>query len=93
MDAVCAQIDLMKTNIQFESVCEQILFLNQRMQYLETRYARASRVRNKSALYSLRLQLSTLESVRNVFVEMATRKADRLVSLECELFLREENIQ
>ena len=88
MDAISAKMDLLKTNIQFENTCEQIRFLDQRMHQLETRYRRASRVLNKSALYSLRLQLSTLESVRNVFIQIATRKADQLVLLECESFFQ-----
>ena len=75
MESIITQIDLLKANIQFESVCEQIRLLNLRIDRLKIRYTRAERARNTRVLYALRLQLSTQEGVRNMFVEYATRKA------------------
>lgn len=86
MDSISTQIDLLKTNIQFESVCEQIKILNLRLERLQTRYSRAERAQNARARYALRLQLSSTEGVRNMFVEYATRKADELITLQCQLY-------
>ena len=85
MDSISTQIELLKTNIQFESVCEQIRLLNQRLDALHTRYSRACNENHKRGRYTLRLQVSTLENIRNMFVEYASSKADQLIRLQCQL--------
>ena len=85
MDSIGTQIEMLKTNIQFESVCEQIRLLNHRLDALQTRYSRATSGSNNRARYTLRLQVSTLENIRNMFVEYASSKADHLIKLQCQL--------
>lgn len=85
MDPISTQIELLKTNIQFESVCEQIRLLNHRLDALHTRYSRANSGSHNRSRYTLRLQVSTLENIRNMFVEYASSKADQLIHLQCQL--------
>ena len=54
MDSIGTQIEMLKTNIQFESVCEQIRLLNHRLDALQTRYSRATSGSNNRARYTLR---------------------------------------
>ena len=85
MDSISTQIEMLKTNIQFESVCEQIRLLNHRLDALQNRHSRAICGSNNRARYTLRLQVSTLENIRNMYVEYASSKADQLINLQCQL--------
>ena len=85
MDSISTQIEMLKTNIQFETVCEQIRLLNQRLDEIQTRYCRATSGCKNRARYTLRLQVSTLEGIRNMYVEYAKRKAEDLITLQCRL--------
>ena len=61
---------------KFKSACSQVILLNNKIVDANVRYKRASQQGNKAYLYSGRLQLMTLEGVRNTIYEYAARLAD-----------------
>ena len=73
------------TNRLFRQACDQIIVMNNQVNYLQTRYNRAMKKNRRSFRYSLRLKLATLEGVRNMYYEYASRKADDLEHLQNEL--------
>ena len=73
------------TNRLFRQACDQIIVMNNQINYLQTRYERAMKKNRRSFRYSLRLKLATLEGVRNMYYEYASRKADDLEQLQNEL--------
>ncbi|KAI0240625.1 hypothetical protein LSAT2_008627 [Lamellibrachia satsuma] len=70
---------------KFRRACDQILLLNNQIEDLQTRYDRAMKANRRSFRYSLRLRLATLEGVRNMFYEYASRCADELEELQNQL--------
>ena len=67
---------------KFKLACKQILVLNQRIKDKQVRYNRAYKVNQRSWRYTLRLQLATMEGVRNMFYEYAYKRADELEALQ-----------
>lgn len=78
--------DLEKAESSFQKACEQIVFLNKRLDDLQLRYDRANREGNKSFRYSLRLKIAAGEGLRNTYYEYACTKADLITDLRCKLF-------
>lgn len=78
--------DLLKAESSFQRACEQIVFLNKKLDELQLRYDRANKEGNKSFRYSLRLKIAAGEGLRNTYYEYACRKADLVSSLRCTLF-------
>lgn len=72
-------------NRRFRKACDQIILLNNQIEALQLRYDRAMKANRRSFRYSLRLRLATLEGVRNMYYEYATRQADELEELQNEL--------
>ena len=67
---------------KFCKACQQIRILNHRIKDKQVRYNRAYKVNQRSWRYSLRLQLATMEGVRNMFYEYAYQRADELEALQ-----------
>ena len=82
-DQLTTQIRML--DMKFRRACDQILLLNNQIDDLQTRYNRAMKANRRSFRYSLRLQLATLEGVRNMFYEYASRRADELEGLQTQL--------
>lgn len=78
--------DLEKAESSFQKACEQIVFLNKKLDDLQIRYDRANKEGNKSFRYSLRLKIAAGEGLRNTYYEYACAKADLVTSLRCTLF-------
>ena len=78
-------INIRNVDRKFRKSCDQILLLNNRIDDMQGRYNRAMKANCRSARYSLRLQLATLEGVRNMFYEYASRCADELETLQGQL--------
>ena len=78
--------DLQIAESSFQKACEQIVFLNKRLDELQLRYHRANRQGNKSFRYSLRLKIAAGEGLRNTYYEYACNKADMITELRCTLF-------
>ena len=68
---------------KFHRACNQIV-LNHHFDDLQLLYDCAHRDNSRSFRYSLRIKLSTLEGVRNMYVEYASMKADELMDLQCQ---------
>ena len=67
---------------KFRRACAQIVLLNNEIEALQTRYNRAMKRNRRSFRYSVRLRLATLEGIRNMFYEYASRMADELEELQ-----------
>ena len=67
---------------KFRRSCRQIMLLNHRIKDKQARYDRAYKINQRSWRYSLRLQLATLEGMRNMFYEYAYKRADELEALQ-----------
>lgn len=78
--------ELLKAESSFHRACEQIVFLNKRLDELQLRYDRANKEGSKTFRYSLRLKIAAGEGLRNTYYEYACRKADLVSSLRCTLF-------
>ena len=63
---------------KFRKACSQVILLNNRILDGQIRYNRAVKANRKSYRYVGRLNLATLEGVRNMIYEYAARAADEL---------------
>ena len=70
---------------RFHRACSQIVLLNRHLDNLQLRYDHAHRDNMRTFRYSLRIKLSALEGVRNMYVEYASMKADEVTDLQCQL--------
>ena len=77
--------DIRTLDRKFRRACDQILLLNNCIDDLQSRYSSAMQLNRRSFRYSLRLKLATLEGVRNMFYEYASRCADSLEGLQADL--------
>ena len=68
-----------------QQACAQVVLMNNRISALHRRYSRAQRVRNKPFRYTFRLQICSMEGVRNLFYEYACRKCEELEELKVTL--------
>jgi len=73
------------TDRKFRRACQQIRLLNHRIEDAQTRYDRAYKNNRRSFRYTCRLQLATLEGMRNMFYEYACNRADELEALQEDL--------
>lgn len=71
---------------RFLLCCQQITLVDQRLDALQIRYIRASKDQNRSLRYSLRLQIATVEGVRNAFYQYAKIKGLEIANMRRELF-------
>jgi hypothetical protein len=71
---------------RFLLCCQQITMVDQRLDALQIRYIRASKDQNRSLRYSLRLQIATVEGVRNIFYQYAKIKGAVIAQIRRELF-------
>ena len=67
---------------KFRRSCDHINLLNNRIDAMQSRFDCASADSQRTFCYNIRLRLATLEGVRNMFQEYATRVADKLDSLQ-----------
>jgi hypothetical protein len=74
-----------RINRKFRRTCQQLRLLNHRIEDAQMRYDRAYKKNRRSFRYTCRLQLATLEGMRNMFYEYACNRADELEVLQDEL--------
>jgi hypothetical protein len=74
-----------KIDRKLRRACQQIRLLNHRSEDAQIRYDRAYKKNRRSFRYTCRLQLATLEGMRNMFYEYACNRADELQALQEEL--------
>ena len=70
---------------KFRRACKEIRQLNHRLEDKQIWYDRAYSQNMRSARYTLRLQLATMEGMRNIFYEYASRLADELEEIQDQL--------
>ena len=78
-------IQVREIDRKFKLACDQIILLNNQIKDLQIRYERASKLNRRSFRYTLRTRLSTLEGLRNMYYEYATKRADELDQLHNQL--------
>lgn len=76
---------LKQMNKKFRHSCNQVVILNNEIEYLQNRYDVAVADHRRSFRYFLRLKIATLEGVRNMIYEYACRHADQLDALHEQL--------
>ena len=74
--------DLCVAEYQFRRACEQVLVLNEEVEQLTNKYKEADAAANKTLRYRLRLRISVMEGVRNMFYEFAAMKASVITQLQ-----------
>lgn len=74
---------------KFRKACSQIVLLNNEIEALQARYNRTMKNNRRSFRYSIRLRLATLEGIRNMFYEYASRMADELEELQERVVVEE----
>lgn len=67
---------------KFHKACAQLRVLSRRIELVELRYEKACRQNALSFSYMLRLELASLEGVRDMFYEYASCCAERLEILQ-----------
>lgn len=73
---------LISTESFFRKSCEQVFVLNRHVQETTRRFNSSDHKGNKVLRYSLRLRLSVLEGVRNMYYEFAAKQAAEIVELQ-----------
>ena len=66
----------------FRKACEQVIVMNRQIKDLTDRFEEAESTGNKTMRYKLRLRLSVIEGVRNMFYEFAAQKAVTITQLQ-----------
>ena len=79
------KLQISENEKKFHLACDQVMKLNKVLDDNQTRYDRANNANQRTARYGLRMKLSVLEGVRNMYVEYATMKAEELMLLQCQL--------
>ena len=67
---------------RFQRACRQLVLLNNHLEDLNTKYRRCKRNNMRGLRYGVRLQLSTVEGLRNMFYEYACQRADELEEMQ-----------
>lgn len=76
---------LKQMNKKFRMSCNQVVLLNNEIEYLQIRYDQSVADHRRSFRYFLRLKIATLEGVRNMLYEYACRRADQLDAMHEQL--------
>lgn len=71
---------------RFLLCCQQITLVDQYLDALQIRYIRARQDFDRNRRYSLRLQIATVEGVRNIYYQYAKRKGAAIATMRREMF-------
>ncbi|XP_048777949.2 uncharacterized protein LOC125679921 isoform X1 [Ostrea edulis] len=77
---------LMDSERRFKKACEKIVHLNKRMRNLQLRYKKAWVENHRSFRYSIRLRISVVEGLLNMYHDYALIKANIIKDLRHEMF-------
>jgi len=80
------RLRLLKKERYFQMVCEQIVVLNHKILRLQKRYKKTNQDNMRSLRYNMRLRLTAVEGVRNMFYDYAYNIANQIAELRRELF-------
>ena len=70
------------TDRRFQKACRQLVILNNRLEDLNTQYRRCRQHNKPGSRYNLRLKLSVVEAIRNMYYEYASSRADELEHMQ-----------
>ena len=70
---------------QFSLACKQVKILNSHIEDAKLRYDRARRDAQRGFRSSLRLRMASIEGVRNMMYEYASRKCEEIEDLQSQL--------
>ncbi|KAK6177889.1 hypothetical protein SNE40_012763 [Patella caerulea] len=71
--------ELSETEHRFHRAYEQIVLLDNKLKDLQVRYNRAKRDGNRSFCYTIRLKMSGVQGVRNVYRQYIEKKAEQIL--------------
>ena len=91
MDDITAYKCLNGLEKRFLQCCHQINLVDQKLDALQVRYQRVSKFNRRSAVYPLRLQIATMEGMRNLLYQYAKTKALEMSELRRLYF--DEDVQ
>ena len=83
--------DLDAAESLFRRACEQVLILNKQVENQTRRYKEGEESGNKPLCYQLRLRISVLEGVRNMFYEYAAQKANVITELQHHILAADDD--
>ena len=81
---------LEKSEFEFNKACNELAAFNQRLDDIQARYNRAHRDSQRTFRYSLRIQLSVMEGIRDMFIHYAHAKAYLVMSLRAQAWSEED---
>lgn len=73
--------ELYEVEKRFKRSCEQVVLLNGKLEGLQKRYDKARQENHRTFRYNLRLQMASVEGVRNAYYEYACEKAEKIAEL------------
>lgn len=80
---VSALIDQIRNvNKMFRKACQQVVILNNKLNQLLVHYCRAGRNGQKNHRYSRRIQIATVEGIRNMYYNYAARQCEVMDDLQ-----------
>ena len=74
--------DLSKAEVCFRRACEQVIILNRNVEDMTIKFNMADADGNRCMRYNIRMRMSVMEGVRNMFYEFASKKAADIVTLQ-----------
>ncbi|KAH3752873.1 hypothetical protein DPMN_187499 [Dreissena polymorpha] len=80
------QVKLTSAERQFRYACRQVMIISSHLEEATLQYHVADRTGNKIFSYNIRLRLSILDGVRNMFYEFAAKKAAEIIELQQSVF-------
>lgn len=86
MDDAFVYKQLARIEKRFLLCCQQITLVDQKLDALQVRYIRANQINDRSARYSLRLQIATMEGMRNIYYQYAKVKGMQIAEIRRGLF-------
>lgn len=86
MDDAFAYKQLARIEKRFLLCCQQITLVDQKLDALQIRYMRANQRNDRRARYSLRLQIATMEGMRNIYYQYAKVKGIEIAEVRRVLF-------
>ena len=92
-DVRCQLTDLQDAEMKFRKACIQITLLNKQLEDFKDRYSKAKEDNFRCFRYNLRLTLSVIEGVRNMYYDYAYMKAEKVAALSNDLFGETVEIQ
>lgn len=78
---------LLEAERKFRRACEQLVVLNAKIDGLQDRYNRAKADNARAFRYSLRLRLSVVEGMRNMYYDYAHWQAVQVTKLRTVIFV------